>query len=132
MDLTFQIPVQYCFLEPQTLLSLPNTSTAECYSLFGLASSFLLELLVTALCSAPVANWTPYNLGWGLIFQHHIFLPFHTVHRVLQAKVVQWVAISFSSRSRFPRTLHIHLGCPCTVWLKASLSHASPFRITRL
>ena len=132
MDPIFQVPVQYCSLWHQTLLSPLGISAAENHPHFGPAPSLLLELSVTALCSAPVAYWTSYNLGWGLIFQHHIFLPFHTVHRVLQAKIVEWVAISFSSRSHFARTLHIHLACSCTVWLIASLNHASPFRITRL
>ena len=39
-------------------------------------------------------------MGWGavvVIFQHHIFSPFHTVHRVLHARTLVWVAISLSS-----------------------------------
>ena len=41
-----------------------------------------------------------------LIFQCHIFLPFHTVHGVLKARILKWFAIPFSSGSRFVRTLH--------------------------
>ena len=47
MDLTFPVPMQYCSLEHQTLLSPPDTSTAKCRersSRFGPATSFLLEL----------------------------------------------------------------------------------------
>ena len=40
------------------------------------------------------------------IFQGHIFLPFHTVHRVLKARILKWFAILFSSRPHFVRTLH--------------------------
>ena len=35
-----------------------------------------------------------------LIFQHHIFLPFHTVHGVLVVRILEWDAIS-SSREAF-------------------------------
>ena len=67
MDLTFQIPMQYCSLQQRTLLSPPDTSTAEHHFCLGPASSFLLELL---LCSSPIACWTPFNLRgspWGVI-----------------------------------------------------------------
>ena len=30
------------------------------------------------------------------IFQYHIFLPFHTVHGVLKARILKWLAIQFS------------------------------------
>ena len=63
MDLTFQVPMQYCSLEHQTLLSSSHTSTAEHRLSFGPASSFFLELLVTALHSSPVAYWTTSQLG---------------------------------------------------------------------
>ena len=36
MDLTFQVPVQYCSLRHQTLLPPPVTSTTGCYSGGGL------------------------------------------------------------------------------------------------
>ena len=49
MDLIFQVPMQYCSLEYQTLLSPPGTSTTERPFCFGPASSFFLELLVIAL-----------------------------------------------------------------------------------
>ena len=40
------------------------------------------------------------------IFQCHIFLPFHTVHGVLKARILKWFAIPFSSEPRFVRTLY--------------------------
>ena len=40
------------------------------------------------------------------IFQCHSFLPFHTVHGVLGARMLKWLAIPFSSGPRFVRTLH--------------------------
>ena len=41
MDLTFQVPMQYCYLQHQTLLSPPDTSSAGCCFHSGSASSFL-------------------------------------------------------------------------------------------
>ena len=35
-----------------------------------------------------------------------IFLPFHTVHGVLKARILKWFAIPFSSGPRFVRTHH--------------------------
>ena len=40
------------------------------------------------------------------IFQCPIFLPFHTVHGVLKARILKWFAIPFSSKPHFVRTLH--------------------------
>ena len=37
--------------------------------------------------------------------QCHIFLPFHTVHGVLKARILKWFAIPFSSGPHFVRTL---------------------------
>ena len=60
MDLTFQVPMQYCCLHHQTLLPSPVTSTTgHCFS-FGSISSFFLELF---LHSSPVAYWAPADLG---------------------------------------------------------------------
>ena len=41
-----------------------------------------------------------------LIFQCHIFLPFHVAQGVLQSSILEWVAISSSSGPRFVRTLY--------------------------
>ena len=59
MDLTFQVPIQYCSLQHWILLSSADTSTTECYICLGLASSFILGLLVILLHSSPVAYWIP-------------------------------------------------------------------------
>ena len=60
MGLTFQVPMQYCSLQHQTLLPSPVTSTTGCYFCFGSISSFFLELF---LLSSPVAYWAPTDLG---------------------------------------------------------------------
>ena len=62
MDLTFQVTMQCCSLQHQTLLSPPDMSTTgHCFH-FGWAkiASFLLELF---LCSSPVVYWRPTDLG---------------------------------------------------------------------
>ena len=60
MDLTFQVPIQYCSLQHQTLLPLPVTSTTGWYFCFGSISSFFLELLLHL---SPAAYWAPTDLG---------------------------------------------------------------------
>ena len=44
MDLTFQVPMQYCSLQPQNLLLSPVTSTTGYCFCFGPIPSFFLEL----------------------------------------------------------------------------------------
>ena len=41
------------------------------------------------------------------IFHCPIFLPFHTVHGVLKARILKWFAIPFSCGLHFVRTLHL-------------------------
>ena len=60
MDLIFQVPMQYCSLQHQTLLPSPVTSTTGCCFCFGFISSFFLELFHH---SFPVAYWAPTALG---------------------------------------------------------------------
>ena len=60
MDLTFQVPMQYCSLHHWTLLPSPVISTAGCCLCFGSVSSFFLELF---LLWSPVAYWAPTDLG---------------------------------------------------------------------
>ena len=93
LDLTFQVPMQYCSLKHQTLFPSPNTSTTACCFCFGSASSFLLELF---LHSSPVPYWAPTNLG-SSSFSVLSFCLFITVHGVLKARIVRWFAIPFSS-----------------------------------
>ena len=60
MNLTFQVPMQYCYLQHWTLLLSPVISTTGCCFCFGSISSFFLELF---LHWSPVAYWTPTDLG---------------------------------------------------------------------
>ena len=60
MDLTFQVPKQYCSLQHQTLLLSPITSTTGHCFCFGSIPSSFLELF---LHWPPVACWAPTDLG---------------------------------------------------------------------
>ena len=60
IDLTFQVPVQYCSLQHQTLLLSLVTSTAGYWFCFGSIPSFFLELF---LHWPLVAYWVPTDLG---------------------------------------------------------------------
>ena len=101
MDLTFQVPIQYCSLQHQTLLPSPVTSTTGCCFCFGSIPSFFLELF---LHSSPTAYWAPTNLGSSSVMSY--LFAFHSVHGVLKARILKWFAIAFSSGPRFVRTLH--------------------------
>ena len=59
MDLTFQVPIQYCSLH-RTLLPSPVTSTTGWCFFFGSVSLFFLELF---LHWPPVAYWVHTDLG---------------------------------------------------------------------
>ena len=84
-------------MQADSLFSPPDTSTAESFC-FGPVSSFILELLVTALYSSPVAYWTPSELGGSsasvMSFGH------------LTGRKLEWLAIPFSSGPLFIRTFH--------------------------
>ena len=60
IDLTFQVPMQYCSLQHRTLLPSPVTSTTVYCFCFGSISSLFLELF---LHWSPVAYWAPADLG---------------------------------------------------------------------
>ena len=60
MDLTFQVPMQYCSLQHWTLLLSPVTSTTGYCFCFGSFPSFFLELF---LHWSPVAYWVLMDLG---------------------------------------------------------------------
>ena len=60
MDLTFQVPMQYCSFQHQTLLPSPVTPTTGCCFCFGSISSFFLELFLHWYLGI---YWAPTNLG---------------------------------------------------------------------
>ena len=60
MVLTFHVPMQYCSLQHETLLSSWVTSTIGCYFCFGSIFSFILALFFHW---SPVTYWAPTYLG---------------------------------------------------------------------
>ena len=60
--------------------------------------------------SGAISLLLPLDTFWLGVISFSIisffFLPFHTVHRVLMARILKWVAISFSGGPCFVRTLH--------------------------
>ena len=61
---TFQVPMQYCSLQHQTLLLSPVSSTTGCCFCFASVFSLFLELF---LFSSPVAYWESTDL-WSSSF----------------------------------------------------------------
>ena len=101
MDLPFQVPMQYYFIQHQTLLPSPVISTTGRCFCFG--SSFILSGVISPLISSNILG-----TYWPEVFilQCPIFSPFHNVHGVLKARILKWFAIPFSSGPCFVRTLH--------------------------
>ena len=60
VDLTFQVPMQYCSSQHQILLLSPVTSTTGYWFCFGSIPSFFLE---SFLHWSPVEYWTSTDLG---------------------------------------------------------------------
>ena len=96
MDLTFQVPMQYCSLQHQTLLPSPVTSTTGCWFYFGSVSSFFLELFPHW---SPAAYEAPIDLGSSSFSILSFFLAILFIHGFLKA----WFAIPFSSGPHFVR-----------------------------
>ena len=132
-DLPSQIPMWYCFLQHWTLLSLPDTSTNKHHFCLGPSASFFMKLLVIALCSSPVAYWTPFNLGGSsssvISFCFFIlFLGFSRQEYWSGLPLPPPVDHILSELS----TLTSPSWVACMAWIIASLSYASPFAMTRL
>ena len=107
MDLTFQVTMQYCSLYHWTLLPVPDLSTTEHHSCFNPTVSFFLELNNCPLLF-PRSTLDTFWPG-ELIFQCQIFLPFHTVYGILEARILELLAIPFSIGPHFVWTLHYGL-----------------------
>ena len=127
MDLTFQIPLQYCSSQHWTLLSPPDTSITEHCFRFGPDASFFLELLVIALCFSTVAYWTLSDLrgSFSGIISFCFFILFMGFLRQY------WRGLPFPPSvdhvlSELFSTTRPSWG-PYTAWLRASLSYSSPF-----
>ena len=79
---------------------------------------FILSGVTSPLISSSILG--TYQPG-EYLFQYPIILPFHTVHGVLKARILKWLAIPFSSGPHSVRPLHHDLPvlrCPAGMaWL---------------
>ena len=91
MDLTFQVPMQYCSLQHRTLFPSPVTSTTGCCCCFVSISSFFLELF---LHWSSVTYWTPTNLGSSSfsVLSFYLFILFMGFSRQ-----EYWIGLPFPS-----------------------------------
>ena len=85
VDLTFQVPMQYCSLQHQTLLLI--ISYIHTWVLFLL---WLLPFILSGVIS-PQISCSILGTYWPgeFLFQYPIILPFHTVHGVLRARILK-------------------------------------------
>ena len=120
MDLTFQVPMQYCSLQHWTWLLSPVTSTTGCCFCFGSICLFFLELF---LHWSPVAYWTPTDLGSSSfsVLSFCLFLLFMGSQgkntEVVCHSLLQWTTFCQTSLP-WP----VRLGWPYMAWLIVSLS----------
>ena len=88
------------------------TSTIHNWVLFLLwLHPFFLSGVISPLISSSILG--TYQPG-EFIFQCPIFLPFHTVHGVLEARILKWFAFPFSSG---PHSDLSTMTRPHTAWL---------------
>ena len=67
---------------------------------------WLCLLILSGVISPLISSILGTYQAGRFIFQCPIFLPLHTVHGVLKARILRWFAILFSSGPHFVRTLH--------------------------
>ena len=101
MERTFQVPMQLCIYSIRPCFY--HKSHAQLGVVFALSLSLDSFGVVSPLISSSIfGTYQPREF----IFQYPIFLPFHTVHGILKARILKWFAILFSSGPHFVRTLH--------------------------
>ena len=120
VDLTFQVPMQYCFSQHWNLLPSPVISTTAFCFHFGSVSSFFLELF---LHWSLAAYWVPTDLGSSSfgVLSFCLFLLFMSSQarntEVVCHSLFQWTTFCLNSPP-WP----VRLGWPYMAWLIVSLS----------
>ena len=64
---------------------------------------FILSGVISPLISSSILGTFRHG---DFLFQYTIFLPFHSVHGILKARILKWFAIPFSSGPHSVRPLH--------------------------
>ena len=128
MDLTFQVPMQYCSLQHRTLLLSPVASTSGYSFCFGSIPSFFLELF---LHSSPVAYWAPTDLGSSsfsvFAFSYCSWGSQGKNTEVACQSLLQWTMFCQNS-PLWP----VHLGWPHTAWLSFTELDKAVVHVIRL
>ena len=101
MDLTFQFLCDIVLYSIR--LYFHHQSHPRLDVVFALSLSFRSFWIISSFFSSCILG--TYQPG-ELIFQCPIFLPFHTVHGALKARILKWFAIPFSSGPHSVRPLH--------------------------
>ena len=123
MDLTFQVPVQYCFLQHQTLLSPPDTSTR---ALFLLSPSWFILSGAIRRSIGHLLTWEAHlPVSYLCAFSYCSWGPHGKYTRVIFHSLLQWTTFCQNSS-----LWSVCLGWPCTAWLIASLTYTSSFTVT--
>ena len=107
MNLTFQVPMQYCSLQHWTLLSLPDIVATECHFHFGPVTSFFLELLLYHNCpllfpSRKLDIFWPGRAHLPVSYRFAFSYCSWSSH----SRILEWFAICCPSRPHFVRTFH--------------------------
>ena len=120
--------MQFCSLQHWTSLSPPDvctTASAQMHNAFPLwPSLFTLSGAISLLFPSSILD-TYRRWGGEAHLLASYLLPFHTVHGVLEARILKWFAIPLSSGPHFVRlsnTTHWSW-VPCMAWFIASLSY---------
>ena len=130
MDLTFQVPMQYCSLQHRSLLISAVTSTTGYCFCFGSIPSLFLELF---LHWPPVAYWALTNLGSSSfsVLSFCLFILFTGSQgkntEVVCHSLLQWTTFCQTSPP-WPG----HLGLPRTAWLSFIELDKAVVRVFRL
>ena len=132
VDLT-NIPGFYAILLFTASDLLPITHHIHNWMLFLL---WLHPFILSGVIS-PVVSSSTLGTYWPgkFIFQCPIFLPFHTVHRVLKARILKWFTIRFSRGPHSVRPLHHDpsvLGGPIRAWLSFTELDKAVVHVIRL
>ena len=115
MDLTFQVPMQYCSLQLRILLLSPVTSTTGYWFCFGSIPSFFLELFLHL---SPVAYWALTDQGVPLSVSY--YFAFSYCSWGSQGKNIEVVCHSLLQWTTFCQTSPpwpVCLGWSHTAWL---------------
>ena len=101
MDLTFQVPMQYCFYSIR--LYFYHQSHPQLGVFFALAPSLHS---FWSYFSTDLQEHIGHLPTWGVHLSVSYHFAFSCVHGVLKARTLKWFAIPFSSGLHFVRTLH--------------------------